>query len=312
MDNQTNIEEKTNTLNNLARIAKLYRAYAAAIDYYQQALDVSDDKNHPVILYNLANVYKAIDDYKNAEQLYKNVAILSKNKGDTSRYLKSMVQLGMVQHKQQNRLESLKTLNQVVDFPTDVKLKKYIAKALQGKSDIAYENNQVKDAIQLLERALPLHMDDANRFVTLLDLGAYSLEQQQLQKAVDYLLQAEKIYSHANPNSEYARVFDLLYQVMRRTGKTELAFSYSEKHRSELETHIRLQKEISTQLNTRSFYQILESYRKAKQSRDEMFLISLIIGCLVLLIIAILLLHQWKNAQKRKAIVKSFERLNVS
>lgn len=311
LDFSPNEQERSKIYNNLARLAKLYKANDAAMDYYQQALQLDEDKNNPVILYNLANVYKAIDDPQNAQRLYEVVLERSLQDQNHMKYLKCLVQLGIVNSEMQNRDKAIELFDMVINYQPQNNTK-YTAKAYHNKALIENENGNIKKAINLLQKALSHHTDDANRFVTLLDLGIYNLSLDRAEKSIDYLGQAEKLYSQVNPDSEYIEVFYYMAQAKRKVGKIDEAFHYTTVYRSNSRAYMALQQEINSRLNTREFHQILENHRQEKEATQKQFWIIIIIALLMAGIVAVIFIYKWREERKKKAIVSSFEKFNAS
>ncbi|WP_138159641.1 tetratricopeptide repeat protein [Peptoniphilus catoniae] len=180
--------------------------YTEAIRFYKKALEFANEYEKENILFELADIYLIIKDYKQAECIYKN--ILKENKSSAGAYYG----LGMI-----NDLIGGETEFSISYYEKAIENDPNYDRAYYYLAHCFYNKGQFNKAIDLFEKTIAL---DELDYISYNDLGSIYEERKDYKKALYYVKKSLDI------NSYYFRALYNMGVIYKALGYNNKALHY--------------------------------------------------------------------------------------
>jgi len=317
------------TYNNLANISRKQGNYLNAVQNFEKALALAEEMNNPrlqaIILNNLANIYLDINDDDRAASLYRKAISITKNI-DKSTYASLLSNLAIIQTRQKQYKEALKSLDSSLAIYNEQGNQSYLANTLFHIADNHFQLNNVSKAKQYYydaKRAAEMMGDKYTSLFIYQGLAEIHLNQKELDSAFYY---SNKAFIYAKENEvlpEASSASELLYRIYKAKGNYTKALELLETHTKlndslfdqekskalgKLEAELEF-KNLKEQLELERKNEILEN--EVKVNQKENYITALSISLLALIAVIFLLLKIRKEKIKTNLML-SKKNLEIS
>lgn len=304
-------QKKTGIINNIARILEKHSNFDKAIEFYTNALQIADDTNKGMVYLNRGNAYKKQGDLENAIKDYLSGLAYSEKTGNTIRKFKLHNQIGLVFHHSRSYKKAREHFHEIINYTEIENYPKYAGRALHNLANTFLKQKDYTRSIDFFKEALAVKENEAEKFITHMDLGyVYHLSGNSTSAMVSYK-RAEQLFSLQDPIKENYQVFKLMSTTAYNIGDIEQSLSYKDQYILLSDSFADQKDKISIALDGDQVESILNNYYvevAANEVNNELkkYTMYIMVGSLVL-ILGIVIFFSWSAYAKKRLVNQIIE-----
>lgn len=310
--------DKINLRRNLANIFRSFKANSLATKYNLEGISIAEEEgitNQVITLNrNQGLVYHEAKDFSNAIKCYEKVIEL----GDDEDKYRTINQIGLVHFDSKDYEQAITIFESIVGLDGD--FSRYSAKALHNLGEIHYALGDIDNSIEFLQNSIALKLslngvDNYSLFNSYRSIGRYLFEVNEIEKAEEHLLEAEKIFSYAEWDQKSYEIFKTLSNLYYSINNNSLGQKYSELYYNKVQEYLDTQNEIQQQDKEYNFDLITKRYFDEVESQERIASImqtsKISIGALLSLLLLTIAYHRLEKIRMRRNIEKELTSLKM-
>lgn len=207
--------------------------FMAAKNYYTALSMAEKSKDEKRILdskRNLTEAYINLKDYKKAFKFGQEALFLAKKRKDNNETLASLNNLGSIYLNQKNYNKARSYFEEMQALALKLKDKDFIALGFYYLGKVEFELKNYVEANRLFQKLLTYYEPKSiNYAVTQIDIAEVYVAQKNYKKAIQIILEAQKIIKKEGGENYLPTSYKLLYEAYKAQGNDAEALKYHEK-----------------------------------------------------------------------------------
>jgi len=314
--------------NNIGLIYWNQGNYEKALKYYLISLEIDEtlgeQKGMASSYNNVGLIYWAQNDLDKAQDYFQKAVIIYSQLNDKKGLGGAYSNIGGVAYYKGKADVAVLYFKKSYDFYKEINFKTGCATALTNISEILTEQKKYDEALRYATDAIEIHKQLGNKSdmtYGLLAVAKNYLDQKQFQKAIEKLNEAISLSKEINAQKQLSQSYLMLAETYNNMGNYKQAYEFHQKYASTKDSIFTKESsaqiaEMNTKYDTDKKSKEIELLKKeseiqhlnqeAEKSRNAMVRNSLIVGCVFVLLLAVVLYN--RNQVKQKANIALAEK----
>lgn len=313
-----------NIFNNLTQ-------YDSSLFYLNKSLETyAADNYQPGIAesyLNLANLYERMRNYTRCIEVAERSVEIYKAISRTPQLAKALNVLGNGYFKTNRLQEAEIVYNQSLSISTELGLNQQLASVYGNLANISEMKGNIDLAIEQQQRSLNLYqsMQDARQYIPLTSLGNLTTKKGDNQKSIEYFRQAYDHLERTNSFKNNPEVIRALANAYSKIGNDTEAIKFFNRYAQvtdEIQRDLikvgNLERELRDEKNLKKLLEKEVDNQRLTSSRQRLIIMSLTIGCLLLVLIFFITFRIYKlkndniiREQNEQLRIKEIEKLKI-